>query len=170
MTPPHMHMQVETAVSAGKLPTNNVGAPGVHGVAVTGMQGMGVKTPIAEDVAEATVGLEGVIHIPNGGIFTMGLKSIIVATGLFSAITILRGRTDRVEGAIPNEQVMVALRVTSWGIPNLLSFPYTMLPSELIIDVWFFTWITYLVTILRYLSKYFPHLLLPFSDDCKISG
>ena len=162
MTPPHIHMHVETAVSAGTFPTNTVGDPGTHGVAVTGMQGMGVKTPIAEAVAAATVGLEGVIHIPKGGIFTMGLKSIIVATGLFSAITILWGRTSSVEGATPNEQVMVALRVTSWGIPYLLSFPYTILPTELIIDVWFFILIPYLVTILKYLSEYSPHQALPF--------
>jgi hypothetical protein len=73
MTPPHIHMHVETAVSAGIFPTNTVGDPGTQGVTVAGMQGMGVRTPIAEAVAEATVGLEGVIHIPNGGILTMGL-------------------------------------------------------------------------------------------------
>jgi hypothetical protein len=73
MTPPHIHMHVETAVRAGIFPTNTVGDPGTHGVAVTGMQGMGVKTPIAEAVAAATAGLEGVIHTPKAGIFTRGL-------------------------------------------------------------------------------------------------
>ena len=31
--------------------------PGVQGATITGMQGMGVRTPIAADVAEATMGL-----------------------------------------------------------------------------------------------------------------
>jgi hypothetical protein len=31
--------------------------PGLHGAAITGIQGIGVSTPIAAAVAEATVGL-----------------------------------------------------------------------------------------------------------------
>jgi hypothetical protein len=37
------------------------------------MHGMGVSTPIAAAVAEATSGLAGDIHIPNGIIFVIGM-------------------------------------------------------------------------------------------------
>lgn len=117
-----MHMQVEPAVSAGIFPTSTAGAPGTQGEKVAGIQGIGVNTPIAADVAAATVGFEGVMHIPKGGIFTIGLKSIIDAIGLFSAIPILDGKTDRIEGAIPKVQVSVAPRVTSGGIGISRSF------------------------------------------------
>jgi hypothetical protein len=116
-------MQVETAVRAGTFPTSTAGAPGTHGETITGIQGIGVNTPMAADVAAATVGFEGVMHIPNGGIFIIGLKSIIDAIGLFSAIPILDGRTDSIDGAIPNVQVSVAPRVTSCGIGISRSFP-----------------------------------------------
>lgn len=118
-----MHMQVETAVSAGTFPTSTDGAPGTHGETIAGIQGIGVNTPMAADVAAATVGFEGVMHIAKGGIFTIGLKSIIDAIGLFSAIPIVDGKTDRIEGAIPNVQVIVAPRVTSCGIGISRSFP-----------------------------------------------
>ncbi len=48
-------------------------APGAHGDGVTGKQGMGVKTPNAAEVAEATAGLLREEHIPNGGMLTVGL-------------------------------------------------------------------------------------------------
>jgi hypothetical protein len=45
-----------------------VGEPGTHGAVVAGMHGMGVKTPRAAAVAEATVGLARDVHIANGKI------------------------------------------------------------------------------------------------------
>jgi hypothetical protein len=39
---------------------------------MTGMQGIGVNTPCAAVVAEATVGFARDMHIPKGGIFTIG--------------------------------------------------------------------------------------------------
>jgi len=50
-----------------------VGEPTIHGAGVTGMQGIGVSTPIAADVAEATAGLARLVHIPKGMMFTIGL-------------------------------------------------------------------------------------------------
>jgi len=50
-----------------------VAAPGAQGALVAGMQGIGVSTPDAAAVAEATVGLARDWHMPNGAIFTMGL-------------------------------------------------------------------------------------------------
>ncbi len=76
------------------------GAPGCHGV-VTGTQGIGVKMPNAAAVAAATVGLDKLIHIPNGAMFTSGAKSVIVAAGLPSIITRDVGSGAKVEGAIP---------------------------------------------------------------------
>jgi len=81
MTPPHTQLQMEVLLSAGKLAMSTVGAPGVHGETVFGTHGMGVSTPEAAAVAEATVGLAGQLHMPKGMIFTMGLKSMILAAG-----------------------------------------------------------------------------------------
>ncbi len=39
------------------LAMRTVGEPGIHGAVVFGMHGMGVSTPLAADVADATVGL-----------------------------------------------------------------------------------------------------------------
>ncbi len=54
--PPQLHMHLEELFSAGILPISTVGDPGTHGAAVTGMQGIGVKTPNAAAVADATIG------------------------------------------------------------------------------------------------------------------
>ncbi len=68
-------MHCDELFSAGELLIITVGAPGVHGAAITGMHGCGVKTPIAAAVAAATYGLEGVMHMPNGGMLAMGMLS-----------------------------------------------------------------------------------------------
>ena len=60
--------------------------PGAQGATITGMQGMGVRTPIAAEVAEATMGLLSDWHMPKGRILTSGAKSMMVAYALFSAI------------------------------------------------------------------------------------
>ena len=50
-----------------------VGEPGTQGVVVAGIQGIGVSTPIAAEVAEATVGLAKEEQRPKGKIFAMDL-------------------------------------------------------------------------------------------------
>src|SRR5437016_6046610 len=87
ITPPQLHISFDWSLSAGMLPIRTVGDPGTHGAVVTGTQGMGVKTPRAAAVAAATVGFDGELHMPNGGIFTMGALSIMVAAGGPPAIT-----------------------------------------------------------------------------------
>src|SRR3546814_4512167 len=62
-TPPHMHMHLQVLSSVGRLPSSTVGAPGTHGDVVAGMQGIGVSTPIAAEVAEATVGFASEVHM-----------------------------------------------------------------------------------------------------------
>lgn len=72
MTPPQVHMQVQVLSSAGMLPRITLGTPGIHGAGVTGTQGTGVSTPAAAVVAVATAGFEGVMHMPNGLMLTIG--------------------------------------------------------------------------------------------------
>ncbi|MEY3305644.1 MAG: hypothetical protein RLZZ139_4017 [Cyanobacteriota bacterium] len=95
ITPPQAHIHFEELLSAGKLLINTVGEPGTQGATVTGIQGIGVNTPKAAAVAAITIGLAGELHIPKGGIFTIGAKSIIdaakgppVITGIPLGITI----------------------------------------------------------------------------------
>lgn len=72
ITPAQAHMHCDVLVSAGFPPINTVGDPGVQGAKVTGTQGMGVSTPLAAAVADATVGLAMEVHMPKGGMFAMG--------------------------------------------------------------------------------------------------
>src|SRR3954465_3795018 len=119
MTPPQEHMHFEVLFSAGIPPSSTVGAPGAHG-AVTGTHGMGVSTPRAAAVAEATVGLAMDMHMPKGGMFVIGILSMMFAAGA-PHIVLFAGRTTRAEGATPKEHVIMAPAVTScdmrrWGL------------------------------------------------------
>jgi hypothetical protein len=116
MIPPHAQLQVEPRVRAGIPPIMVCAAPGVHGV-VTGTHGIGVKTPNAAEVAAATVGLVSVVHIPNGGMFTIGALSTMFAPGTPSIMTREVGRTLSVLGAIPKEHINMAPVATFGGIP-----------------------------------------------------
>lgn len=73
ITPAQVHINVQLESSEGILPSSMVGAPGIQGEAVAGMQGMGVNTPSAAAVAAATVGLAMLMHMPKGMIFTSGM-------------------------------------------------------------------------------------------------
>ena len=64
---------MDELLRAGKFPRSTVGAPGVQGDGVTGTQGIGVRTPKAAEVADATAGFEMEVHIPKGMMFTMGM-------------------------------------------------------------------------------------------------
>jgi hypothetical protein len=116
MTPPHEHMHLESVVAIGMLASRTRDAE-IHGVPVTGMQGIGVRTPSAAAVADATVGFAIELHMPNGTMFTMGLESMMFATGRFEPRTRFTGRTLSTEGARPNVH-RVTLPVTR-GLPTL---------------------------------------------------
>ena len=73
----------------------------IHGATVIGTQGMGVRTPRAAAVAEATTGLAIDRHIPNVGMLTMGLLSMMFPAGGPWARTRLRGRTFSGAGVSP---------------------------------------------------------------------
>jgi hypothetical protein len=98
-----------------------VAEPGDQGDTVTGTHGTGVSTPLAAEVAAATAGLLGVLHIPKGGMFVMGTKCMIVAAIIPAAWTgIPMGIVMSVAGATPNEQAIIAPFTTS-GLPMLSS-------------------------------------------------
>jgi hypothetical protein len=79
MTPPQVQLHVLELVSAGDPLIMTVGDPGDHGATVTGMQGWGVRTPMAADVAADTCGFDMDMHMPNGMMLTFGAKSWMVA-------------------------------------------------------------------------------------------
>jgi hypothetical protein len=115
MTPAQLHINLELLLSAGILPICTVGQPGAHGAAVTGMQGIGVKTPNAAAVAAATIGLAMDWHMPKGKIFTIGLLSIILAIGIV-VVTRFAGNTISELGATPKLHCKSAPPHTTWPI------------------------------------------------------
>ncbi len=52
--PAQRQLRVQVLLRAGEPPIITVGEPGVQGATVLGMQGWGVSTPDAADVAAAT--------------------------------------------------------------------------------------------------------------------
>jgi predicted DNA repair protein MutK len=108
-------MHWEVLLSAGIPPIITVAEPGVHGV-VTGMQGIGVSTPKAAAVADATIGLAMDMHMAKGGMLVIGTKSMILAAGGPPAFVRLIGRTFRTEGAMPKVHIIMAPAVTCCGI------------------------------------------------------
>ncbi len=119
ITPPQLHISLQESVSAGLFPTSTTGQPGIHGAAVTGIQGCGVSTPSAAAVAAATCGFAGLLHIPNGIMLTFGLLSMIFPAGFEQPITLLWGMIFSVDGAAPKIHEHIAPVVTKSDI----SFP-----------------------------------------------
>lgn len=111
-------MHFEELFNAGLFPINTVGEPGNHGAGITGKHGMGVSTPNAAAVAAATIGFARLLHIPNGGMFTKGLLSIIVAAGDPPANVLSVGSTTRELGASPKLHCIMAPATTSWPISS----------------------------------------------------
>lgn len=105
-------MSFELSLSAGILAAKTVAHPGAHGAAVAGIQGIGVKTPIAADVADATVGFAKEVHIAKVITFTRGLLSIILAAGWFPTKILFTGKTTKLLGAVPKLHVINAPFVT----------------------------------------------------------
>ena len=91
-------------------------APGVQGLVVTGMQGMGVSTPIAAAVADATVGLLGLEHMPKVGMLAIGANAWMLAAGVSQVTGVPVGTTLSTAGATPNVHAIVAPVLTNGGI------------------------------------------------------
>lgn len=105
-------MHIELLFKAGIEPMRTVGDPGAQGALVTGTHGAGVKTPLAAVVAAMTAGLVGALHIPKGGIFLIGTKSMIVAAGFIIVLTRFSGVTTSVAGAAPKLHFIVPAKHT----------------------------------------------------------
>jgi hypothetical protein len=116
ITPPQVQINCDVLSSVGAFASRTVGAPGTHGAGVFGMHGIGVKTPRAAAVAAATVGFAGDMHIPKGMIFTIGMWSMMFASGTWSVKTMLVGSTTRELGAIPKVHCIIAPMHTCIGI------------------------------------------------------
>lgn len=112
MIPAHKQGHTHDFSRAGAPCTNKSGLPGIHGAWVLGIQGMGVSTPIAADVAAATVGLASERHSPNGAMLTSGLWSVILAIGLPVRSTVLMGNTVSIDGLMPIEHFSRAVEQT----------------------------------------------------------
>ncbi len=100
-----------------------VGEPGIQGPGVTGIQGWGVKTPKAAEVAAATWGLLSVVHMPNGMILVIETLSWMLPAGWFAIIIRFIGRMIILDGANPNEQVRSAPFTRFCAIGILLISP-----------------------------------------------
>lgn len=107
MTPAQLHISLLVLFRAGLLAISTVGLPGAHGADVTGTHGQGVSTPAAADVADATVGFASEVHRPNGMMFTIGLLSIMFASGVDVTVLFV-GRTLSADGAIPKLHISCA--------------------------------------------------------------
>ena len=111
MLPPQMQMSFELLFSAGMPHTSTVGEPGIQGAGVAGTHGMGVKTPSAAAVAAATMGLDGLWHIPKGGMFMIGMLSMMLAAStLFVSTVFIVGMSEL--GAMPIEHCIIAFMQT----------------------------------------------------------
>jgi hypothetical protein len=88
------------SLSAGMFASNTVGEPGTQGAGVTGIHGIGVRTPSAAAVADATVGFASEEHTPNGRMFVIGMLSMMLAAGV-PVRTEFCGNTTRLDGAAP---------------------------------------------------------------------
>lgn len=78
--PPQMQMHFDDFVMTGTPPTMTRDEE-IQGAGVTGTHGMGVNTPSAAAVADATTGLIIDRQRPKGTILTIGLLSIMLPTG-----------------------------------------------------------------------------------------
>jgi hypothetical protein len=118
ITPAHIQVHIEELFSAGIPPSMTVAEPGVQGATVTGTHGIGVKTPRAAAVAEATVGLASDMHMPKGGMFVVGMLSMILAAGA-PIMVLFVGRTFSALGAAPKVHIIMQPEVTKSGIGSL---------------------------------------------------
>lgn len=98
--PPYAHINLQLSNNAGMFVISSL-PPGAQGATVTGMHGIGVRTPIAAAVADATVGFAIERHIPKGIMFIIGTKSMMVALGLFCIIGRMGTVTISMEGVMP---------------------------------------------------------------------
>ena len=115
MMPPHAHIHLALFISAGMFITFTCPG-GAHGAVVTGTQGIGVSTPQAAAVADATVGLDIDVHMPKGSMFDIGAMSIMFAISMFPHFGRRGTVTISDDGAIPKLHCNVAPIQTKFPI------------------------------------------------------
>jgi hypothetical protein len=93
-------MHLEDFVMTGAPPTMTRDEE-IHGAGVTGTHGIGVSTPNAAAVAEATIGFAIDRHRPKGTMLTIGLLSKMLPTGGPWPNTRLSGNTFSGDGVNP---------------------------------------------------------------------
>ena len=91
----------ESFVRAAAPPIFTFVAPFDHGPVVTGTQGPGTGAPRAAALAATTAGFAAELHRAKGGMFTKGMKSFTVASGMKLEVTRAMGRTTMGMGATP---------------------------------------------------------------------
>ena len=85
--PAQAQIHLDVSFRAGMFLMSTVGEPGAQGAGITGTQGMGVSTPAAAVVAAETEGFARLLHMKKGGMFTMGMLSMIFAASIYPANT-----------------------------------------------------------------------------------
>ena len=84
MTPPQLHISLELLSSVGMLPSKIVGEPTTHGAVVTGMHG--IRSGLRALPQWQTQRWDWpATYIPNGGMFTIGLLSMMLAAGVVAS-------------------------------------------------------------------------------------
>lgn len=116
MTPPQLHMHLALLIRAGIFITFTCPG-GAQGAVITGTQGIGVSTPIAAEVADATVGLASDWHMPKGMMFVMGIISMIFAISILPHFGRKGTVTMSDDGAIPKLHCSIAPMQTKFPIP-----------------------------------------------------
>ena len=89
ITPAQLHINLQVLFNVGIFPINTVTDPGIQGLIVIGIHGIGVNTPNAAVVAAATIGLASDVHMAKGKIFFIGHMYIIM-----SEINLLSGAVN----------------------------------------------------------------------------
>jgi hypothetical protein len=92
---------VSFSETTGPATEVTVGFDGIHGDEITGIHGIGVKTPKEAVVAAATVGFAGFEHTPNGAMLTSGMQSVTNAAGNPQTRTGAFGITLSIDGVAP---------------------------------------------------------------------
>lgn len=118
--PPHTQSSFELSCKAGMPPSFTVELPGDQGAGVSGMQGIGVRAPMAAAVAAATVGFAMDLHIPNGRMLSIGMLSRMLAAGVVVK-TLFTGSTTSEPGAAPKEHWIMAPAQTCLPISRLVA-------------------------------------------------
>ena len=102
-------------ISAGEFITI-VFPGGAHDAVISGTHGIGVSTPQAAAVADATVGLLIDWHMPNDIIFVIGIMSVTLAMSMLPHLGLVGTVTISVDGDIPKVHCSIAPAHTKFPI------------------------------------------------------